>query len=62
MTIQWKCHETIGRVTLNVNREGQEPHFLKFQVVEGNCKPSLSAEACENYSKLIVNQHHKSTV
>ena len=45
----------LGEVTLNVNREGQEPHFLKFQVVEGNRKPLLLAETCENLELLQIN-------
>ena len=45
----------LGEVTLNVNREDQEPHFLKFQVVEGNSKPLLSAETCENLGLLQIN-------
>ena len=49
----------LGEVTLIVNREGQEPHFLKFQVVEGNSKPLLSAETCENLGLLQIN--HEST-
>ena len=34
----------VGEVTLNVQKEGQSPHMLKFQVVEGDSKPLLSAE------------------
>ena len=45
----------LGEVTLNDNRERQEPHFLKFQVVEGNSKPLLSAETCENLGLLQIN-------
>ena len=45
----------LGEVTLIVNREGQEPHFLKFQVIEGNSKPLLSAETCENLGLLQIN-------
>ena len=45
----------LGEVTLNVNREGHEPHFLKFQVVERKSKPLLSAETCENLQLLKIN-------
>ena len=45
----------LEEVTLNVDREGQEPHFLKFQVVEGKSKPLLSAETCENFELLKIN-------
>ena len=45
----------LGEVTLNINREGQEQHFLKFQVVEGKSKPLLSAETCENLGLLKIN-------
>ena len=45
----------LGEVTLNVNREGQELHFLKFQVVKGNSKPLLSAETCKNLGLLQIN-------
>ena len=45
----------LGEVTLNVNREGQEPHFLKFQVIKGDSKPLLSAETCENLALLQIN-------
>ena len=46
----------LGEVTLNVNKEGQEPHFLKFQVIEGNIKPLLLAETCENLELLQINR------
>jgi len=42
-------------VTLTINREGQEQHFLKFQLVEGKSKPLLSAETCENLGLLKIN-------
>ena len=45
----------LGEVTLNINREGHEPHFLKFQVVEGKSKPLFSAETCENLQLLKIN-------
>ena len=45
----------LGEVTLIVNREGQGPHFLQFQVVEGNSKPLLSVKTCENLGLLQIN-------
>ena len=45
----------VGEVALNVQKEGQPPHVLKFQVIEGESKPLLSAETCETLELLKIN-------
>ena len=45
----------VGEVALNVQKEGQPPHVLKFQVIEGDSKPLLSAETCETLELLKIN-------
>ena len=45
----------VGEVALNVQKEGQSPHMLKFQVIEGDSKPLLSAETCETLELLKIN-------
>ena len=45
----------MGEVSLKINKEGQQQHDLKFQVVQGDIKPLLSAETCEQLELLKVN-------
>ena len=45
----------VGEVALNVQKEGQSPHVLKFQVIEGDSKPLLSAETWETLELLKIN-------
>lgn len=45
----------LGEVKLNVLKENKQRHELKFQVVEGNSKPLLSAETCETLGLLKIN-------
>ena len=49
----------LGEVSLNVCKEDKQQHQLKFQVVEGDSKPLLSAETCETLGLLKIN--HNST-
>ena len=49
----------LGEVSLNVCKEDKQQHQLKFQVVEGDSKPLLSAEMCETLGLLKIN--HNST-
>ena len=45
----------LGEVSLKVRHEDKQQHELKFQVVEGNSKPLLSAETCEKLELLKIN-------
>ena len=47
--------KAVGEVALNVQKVGQSPHVLKFQVIEGDSKPLLSAETCETLELLKIN-------
>lgn len=48
----------LGEVTLKVRHKDKQ-HNLKFQVVEGDSKPLLSAETCETLGLLKVNWEQK---
>ena len=43
----------LGEVQLNVSK-GPKQYSLKFQVVEGNMRPLLSAETCHNLGLLTI--------
>ena len=45
----------LGEVTLDVRHADKQQHKLKFQVVEGESKPLLSAETCETLGLLRIN-------
>ena len=45
----------LGEVTLDVHHADKQQHKLKFQVVEGQSKPLLSAETCEVLGLLRIN-------
>ena len=45
----------VGEVALNVQKVGQSPHVLKFQVIEGDSKPLLSTETCKTLELLKIN-------
>lgn len=47
--------ETLGEVTLKVNKK----HCFKFQVVNGNHKPILSAETCQQLDLIKLNIDHQ---
>ena len=43
----------LGEVQLDVSK-GQKQYSLKFQVVEGNARPLLLAETCQNLGLLTI--------
>ena len=45
----------LGKVTLDVRHADKQQHKHKFQVVEGESKPLLSAETCETLGLLRIN-------
>ena len=45
----------LGEVSLKVHKEDKQQHKLKFQVVEGDNKPLLSAETCKMLRLLKIN-------
>ena len=45
----------LGEVTIDVRHIDKQQHKLKFQVVEGQSKPFLSAETCEVLGLLRIN-------
>ena len=45
----------LGEVTLKVRHKYKQQYTLKFQVVEGESKPLLSAETCETLGLLKIN-------
>ena len=52
----------LGEVSLNVCKEDKQQHQLKFQVVEGDSKPLLSAEMCETLGLLKINHYSTALV